>query len=117
MSTKRVRLLHRIEDLVASSASLRASLQAYEQTMIEVADRVESGEPAVAATEGTSKSEHRRRVTEAITEFEAARHQLRLALFALGHEEGASISEVGRVLGISRQLAARLAGETEALNP
>jgi hypothetical protein len=54
-------------------------------------------------------------VTEAIQEFEAARHQLRLALFSLGKEEGASISEVGRVLGISRQLASRLAGESDAI--
>ena len=50
-------------------------------------------------------------MTEAVEESEAARHQLRLALFAVGKEEGASISEVGRVLGISRQLASRLAGE------
>jgi hypothetical protein len=83
--------------------------------MVAIAERLEDGAPAIGAAKGTGIPTERRQVTEAIQEFEAARHQLRLALFSLGKEEGASISEVGRVLGISRQLASRLAGESDAI--
>jgi len=113
MSTKRQRLLHRISHLVACSALLREQLRRYERAMLKIATGLENGAPGVAAAKGTGIPTERRQVTEAIEEFEAARHQLRLALLALGKEEGASISEVGRVLGISRQLASRLAAESE----
>jgi hypothetical protein len=113
MSTKRDHLLQRITGLVACSARLREQLQLYEKAMLKIAERLEAGASGIAAAKRTSIPTNRRLVTESIEEFEAARHQLRLALFALGKEEGASISEVGRVLGISRQLASRLAREAE----
>lgn len=81
--------------------------------MAAIAERLEAGAPGISASKGTGIPSERRQVTESIEEFEAARHQLRLALFALGKEEGASISEVGRVLGISRQLASRIAAEAD----
>jgi hypothetical protein len=113
MSSKRQRLEQRVSALVACSVHLRGQLADYERTMRRIAERLEEGAPGITASRGTSIPSERRQVTEAIEEFEAARHQLRLALFALGTEEGASISEVGRVLGISRQLASRLAAEAE----
>lgn len=70
---------------------------------------LEEGEPVFGPDEDTEAPAHRQRVTEAIEEFEASRHQLRVVLFAVGKEEGASITQVGRVLGISRQLASRIA--------
>jgi len=111
MSANREQLVDRIAELVESAARLRAQLERYERAMSKIARRLEKGEPAISAAMGTGIPAQRRLVTETIEEFEAARHQLRLALFALGKEEGASISEIGRVLGISRQLASRLAGE------
>ncbi len=111
MSAKREHLVRQIAELVESAARLRAQLQRYERAMSKISQRLEDGEPAVTAAMGTGIPAQRRLVTETIEEFEASRHQLRLALFALGKEEGASISEIGRVLGISRQLASRLAGE------
>jgi hypothetical protein len=113
VSTKRENLARSIAELVESSAILRDQLEQYETTMAAIGRRVADGIPAVEAARGTEIPAERRRVTEAIQEFEAARHQLRLVLFAVGREEGASISEVGRVLGISRQLASRLAGESD----
>jgi hypothetical protein len=94
---------------------LRAQLRRYEVAMVTIGERLEEGAPAIGAAKGTGIPTERRQVTEAIQEFEAARHQLRLALFSLGKEEGASISEVGRVLGISRELASRLAGESDEI--
>jgi len=104
-------LVRRIRELIESAALLRGALQRYEKTMAGIADRLEGGEAAVTAAKGTQIPSERRRVTEAIEEFEAARHELRLALIGAGTAEGASLSEIGQVLGISRQLASRLAGE------
>ena len=112
MTRTRRRLIRRITELVESSANLRELLLHYERTMEKIAKRLEAGEPAVGAAKGTGIPTERRLVTEGIQEFEAARHQLRLALFAVGKEEGASMSDVGRVLGVSRQLASRLAAQS-----
>jgi len=111
VSTKREHLILRQYEVVESSALLRAELLGYEKAMIKIAKRLERGDPAATAGLGTGVPAQRRQVTEAVEQFEAARHQLRIALFALGMEEGASISEIGRVLGISRQLASRIANE------
>jgi len=109
--TNRQLLIDSIEVLVERSVLLRDTLRRYERAMTKIAEHLEAGEPGVAAARGTGIPNQRRQVTEAIEEFEAARHQLRLALFVVGGEEGASIAEIGRVLGISRQLASRLASE------
>jgi transposase-like protein len=53
----------------------------------------------------------RRELTIMLDEFEAARHEFRQALFAVCLEEGATISEIGRALGVSRQRASRLVRE------
>lgn len=95
---------------------LRDKLERYETSMITIRGRLEHGDPALDASRGTAIPAGRRQVTEGIEEFEAARHQLRLALFAVGKEEGATISDVGRVLGISRQLASRLAAEVSKVD-
>jgi outer membrane protein TolC len=113
MATNRERLLQRIAELIECSELLRDQLRRYERAMVIIAERLETGAPAIVASRRTGIPTERRQVTEAIQEFEAARHQLRLALFSVGKEEGASISDVGRVLGISRQLASRLAGESD----
>ncbi len=111
MSTKKDHLIGQIEELVESGSRLRAQLQDYERAMVRISRRLEKGEPALTAARGTGIATQRRQLTEAIQEFEADRHHLRLALFAQGKEEGASMSEIGRVLGISRQLASRLGRE------
>ena len=115
-ATKRERLISRITELVESSGMLREKLERYEMSMITIRGRLEQGDPALDASRGTAIPAGRRQVTEGIQEFEAARHQLRLALFAVGKEEGATISDVGRVLGISRQLASRLAAEVSKVD-
>ena len=53
----------------------------------------------------------RQDLTAAFSAFEEQRRRTRAAVIALGQAEGASISKVGQQLGISRQLAARLAAE------
>ena len=106
-------MLSAIGGLNAASAVLRETLKKYENELTRIGRRLEDGEPAIDASRGTDIPAQRRQVTEGIEEFEAARHQLRVALLAVGQEEGASFSEVARVLGISRQLAPRIAAQVE----
>jgi len=67
----------------------------------------------VTALQDFKGPERRSEVTDALGEFEAARHQVRLAMFALAKEQGSSFSDLARALGISRQLASRLAAEAQ----
>jgi hypothetical protein len=46
-----------------------------------------------------------------LDELEGARRRVRSAVFALGLSEGMTISDLGRLYGFSRQLAARIARE------
>ena len=77
----------------------------------ELAELVARGGSVRAAIGIEVPQRRRRELTAALDAFEAARHEFRLALFAVCLEEGASISEVGRALGVSRQRASRLAAE------
>src|SRR5580658_4854945 len=104
-------LARRIDELVECSERLRQLLRRYEKANGDLAKLIASGEPAISALTKVKTPVRRREVTETFEEFDAARHQVRLALLALCLEEGANRSEVGRVLGISRQLASRLAIE------
>jgi len=99
--------------LVDASKDLRRALLRYEKTSVEIAGLVERGESGADALKAAGGPIRRREVTEALEKFEAARHRLRLAMFALASEEGTSASEVARQLGISRQLASRLAREAK----
>jgi hypothetical protein len=112
VSAKRRRLERAIREVVEASEELREKLRHYEHTAQTIARQLEKGDGVIAAARGPFRVD-RRQVTEGIEEFESARHELRLALMAAGREEGASMSDVGRVLGISRQLASRLAAEVE----
>ena len=50
-------------------------------------------------------------LTNVVAELERTRYQMRMACFRLGLEEGATISQLGRLWGFSRQLVSRIAKE------
>ena len=106
------RLVSDISALIEMSEELRQTLTRYKRANRLLATRVGGGEMVLDAFDalGTPMRRHRE-LTEVMDEFEAARHRVRLSLFALAESEGASKSEVARRLGISRQLASRLAVE------
>ena len=108
-SAERTLLKARIDELVASASNLRERLRSYEESMAEIRRGLDEGRPALDASEGTAIPSDRRLVSESIRHFELARHELRVALIAAGRAEGASVADVAAVLGISRQLAYRLA--------
>jgi len=104
-------LLRRISEVIDTDDRLRKVLLDYRRANVDLAKLVEAGEPALTSLTKLNAPIRRQTVTESIEAFGSARHQLRLALFVSGKKEGASPSEMGRVLGISRQLASRFAAE------
>ncbi len=114
MSATNQRLLRRISELVEADDELRELLLRYRKINANLAKLIERGESGAAALKAIDAPIQRREVTEGLEKFDAARHQVRLALFSLCLEEGTTISEIGRLLGISRQLASRLAAQAAA---
>ena len=117
MSEKRVTLVREMAELVDSAEHLRAVLVHFSTTIADVAALLEGGDLPIAALKGAPGPMRRQELTEALEEFERMRHQVRVSFFALATEQGTSISEVGRMLGISRQLASRVAAEAGDAGP
>ena len=111
MTSKRDELVAQIAELVEAGRTLQDCLARNERAITDLSERVLRGETileAFSAMDGVMR--RHRELPQTLEEFEAARHQVRLALFNLALDQGATASELGRRLGISRQLASRLAG-------
>jgi len=117
MSKETDRFSHEVANLVECGEVMRSSVRNFEAAMMKIARRIEAGEMALDAVLESTKPTLRQQMTGAIAAFEEARHQMRVALFDLALEQGSSISEVGRALDISRQLASRLAQEARDQRP
>ena len=113
MSTTSKKLVRQLSDLIECTDSLRDVLLRYHKVCSTLAASVERGEHAIEAFEHAGGLGMRHEITDDLEAFEAARHEVRVMLFALATEQGASISDVGRALAISRQLASRLAAEAK----
>ena len=113
MSRASKRVVRDMATLVDVTDELIEVLQRYKKGSAQVAARVERGELLADALGAAGGPIRRVEVTNAMERFEAARHQIRLAMFALGSEQGTSASELGRQLAFSRQLASRLATEAK----
>jgi len=113
MSRRTNRLLRDVGVLVDATEHLRNVMRGFARVNASMARRVEKGDDLVSTLESLQGPLRRREVTDALEEFEAARHRVRLSMFGVAQEQEASISEVARALGISRQLASRLAAEAD----
>jgi hypothetical protein len=111
--SKSQQLVRRFSELIEAAEDVRAVLRNYSKANLSVATLVDQGANLVAALEDFDGPVRRGKVTDVLKEFEAARHRVRLAMFALAKEQGSSSSDLARALGISRQLASRLASEAE----
>jgi hypothetical protein len=117
VSKRTEHLVRQIAALDEATGNLKEVLVRYQRAITGLATHVEAGESVLEAFDGLDGAMLRQReLTETFEEFEGARHQVRLAVFALAKAQGASMSELGRRLGISRQLASRLAAEAEDTN-
>ena len=113
MSKKQDALIRLTRELIESTEQLRAALLDYRRTCEKLV-KIAEGPPARSTIERLEKvklGEKREQVTTSIAAFEAARRKARIGLLAVAEEEGSNLSEVARSLGVSRQLASRLAME------
>jgi len=113
MSSKKTQLVHELSQLTECTENLREVLLHYKKTNRGLAVRIDDGDLIFAALHALRGPIRRRELTEVLEEFERARHRVRVAMFALAAEQGTNISALGRALGISRQLASRLASEAD----
>ena len=111
--SKSQQLVRRFSELNEAAEHVGTVLMRYNKASASVATLVEQGAHLVTALQNFGGPERRSEVTDALGELEAARHRVRLAMFALAKEQGSSASDLARALGISRQLASRLATEAE----
>ena len=112
MTKKAAHLVLELSALMEATEQLRETLARYKRASTSLVRRIEGGTSVFEAfddMDGAMQSP--RELTETLEEFERVRHQVRLALFELAAAQGASMSDVGRRLGVSRQLASRLANE------
>jgi len=103
--------LGRLHDAIDT---LRTELLHFKEATGSAGTLVGRGTAMVDALACVQGPQLRQDLADALRGFEEQRHRARLAIIALAREQGASISEVGRQLGISRQLAYRLASEEGA---
>lgn len=110
MTAKRDALVGEIALMIEASHTLQEVLVRNQKAIEDLATRVQRGESVLEAFSAMDGAMRRHReLPQTLEEFEAARHQVRLALFDLALDQGATASELARRLGISRQLASRLA--------
>ncbi|HUI05164.1 MAG TPA: hypothetical protein VLZ77_16615 [Acidimicrobiales bacterium] len=111
MTNKVDELVRRNTELIESAKSLRGVLVRFERVLANMSRLVEGGVPVVEALDRLGGPHLRPQTTEALDRFTDARHNARVAMFALGVDQGASLSDMARAFDISRQLASRLAAE------
>jgi len=106
-------LLEAISALTDTAEHLGDVLSRYQQANREFAERLSNRETVLDAIDSFVVGTMRRprELTEALEEFEAARHKVRLTMIALAVSQGTTMSELGRRLDLSRQLMSRLAAE------
>jgi hypothetical protein len=111
--TDRERAIESIERTMEASVALRKHLLESERSGRKMISALKRGVPipeSVAAS-GSNAAELRRSTNDLLNDFELARHEMRAAFILPSVDGGMSIGEIGRALGVSRQLASRLVRE------
>lgn len=105
-----------VRDYQAATGRLRVLLSAIEDGLDTFLELVLADGATVGGTLQLAEASARnKQFSAALTDFETARRQLRVAMLRLGLERGESLASVARGVGISRQLASRLlANESDA---
>lgn len=98
-----------------SSVELRTALREGETIGRRMIKKLQNGVPVSNAVEevGANASELRRSAAEHLSCYEHRRHEMRLTFVGAALDEGLSIGEVARKIGVSRQLMARFAKEAQ----
>ena len=115
MSNKsdRIHAVETVRASIAASIRLREGLLHGESIGEAMIDAIEGGALVSESVEasGEDAATCRMSMHELLEGYEHARHKMRIAFMLPSIEEGMSIGAIGRTLGVSRQLAARLVHE------
>jgi hypothetical protein len=111
MTEERKTTLAALAQFEAACAAARHELRHDQITAARVRRQLERGDPLTVVIERNRVASVRQTLTNTVADLERARNEMRMACFRLGLEEGATISELGRLWGFSRQLASRIAQE------
>jgi hypothetical protein len=117
MTEKSRQLAQALSHLDQCNRDLRSVMQRFESTTSRLSRQVGGGALVVEAVRDVTGTVRLNELGEAAKAFEVARHRARVAVFALAIEQGTNLSEMGRALGISRQLASRVGAEAQSLRP
>jgi len=114
MANEGQRLVRLIAELETLNDQLREALAAHRQALAEAAGLVDGGALSAEVIRAAGAAEIRMSLTDALEAFERSRHRVRVAMFGfLATDPDTSTADIGRTLGISRQLASRLAHEAD----
>jgi hypothetical protein len=112
VAQERERLDRAFDALQAANDDLRDALLVHKDATSEAVRRMTDGSLTADSVRTGAAPEIRVDLTEAMERFATARHEARLAVIAyLSANSEASIADIGRAFGFSRQLATRLAHE------
>ena len=81
---------------------------------IEDAERLRNGTSLLENMAVGDSATRSRELTHLLEEFEESRRAIRCSVVAAVLEEGATMADIGRMFGVSRQLANRLVKESRA---
>jgi hypothetical protein len=113
MDRKRTAAVRDLAELDDRLVELVTALKAYRKTMLHMERSISDGRSVRTALARTVEMMNATGMTETLEAFERARHESRLSLVALAAEEGASNTELGDILGVSRQLVGRWVTESQ----
>jgi hypothetical protein len=108
---ERQELIARIDAVNDKLASTARTVEGAQQINATFRENLLRGEPLRDILQALTVPDELSKMASVLKELEYERHQARTAAFALGLAEGLSIGELGRLYGISRQLAQRFAKE------
>jgi hypothetical protein len=110
----RTRYLESFDALEDASDRIVAALGSAREGRAIARDLVRSGRPLAELGRALEVQPIRASLSDALADFERARHETQRLLFQLLQAEGQTLADIGRTYGISRQLVSRLVNEPES---
>jgi hypothetical protein len=111
---RRREVVEALEAFQAASVQLRQLLGKIEVDVSEILRQVQAGEHFLSVLEREDLPRLRAELADELRRFGAARHEMRVVSFRLAVTENATVSDLARGWGISRQLASKFAQEAAA---
>jgi translation initiation factor 2B subunit (eIF-2B alpha/beta/delta family) len=106
-----IRTMREMEEAIVRT---RAQMKVMETTIRRARRLIETGRPAREVAGTVNAAEARLATSAIIREVQAARHRAQQAQFKLSAAEGATMAEIARRWGVSRQLVSRMVKEPSA---